>query len=74
MGFSEAILALKFRRDGPSDQLSEYCKTALPFLAMFYAGLPIYYDGPKDRAVYYKQGIAVLFYAAWHMRLFGSLT
>ncbi|WP_431014754.1 hypothetical protein [Bradyrhizobium pachyrhizi] len=53
-------------------QLPEWCKTALPFLAMTYAAMLIYYDAPKDRTVYVKQGIAIMFYAIWaYMRVFG---
>ena len=43
-------------------QLSEYCKTALPFLGMIYAAIVIYYDAPKDRSVFIKQGISLVLY------------
>lgn len=44
-------------------QLSGYAKMAVPFLAIIYAGMLMYFDGPEDRSVYYKQGIAIMFYA-----------
>lgn len=56
------------------EQISEACKTAIPFLAMIYAAMLIYFDAPKDRSVYYKQGISIILYAVWaYMRVFGSL-
>jgi hypothetical protein len=45
-------------------QFSSYCKTALPFLGMFYCALVTCIDGRKDRAVFFKQGVSFIFYAA----------
>lgn len=44
-------------------QISGYAKVAVPVLAVVYALMLIYFDGPKDRSVYYKQSIAIIFYA-----------
>ena len=56
------------------EQITEACKTAIPFLGMIYAAVLIYIDAPKDRSVYYKQGISFVLYAVWaYMRVFGSL-
>jgi hypothetical protein len=54
-------------------QISWYAKIAVPFLAIIYAGMLMYFDGPTDRSVYYKQGVSIIFSAimaymflAWH--------
>jgi hypothetical protein len=44
-------------------QLSEFCKTAIPFLGMTFAAVQIYFDAPKDRKVYVKQGFTFIFFA-----------
>jgi hypothetical protein len=44
-------------------QLSEICKTAIPFLGMTFAAVQIYFDAPKDRKVYVKQGFTFIFFA-----------
>jgi hypothetical protein len=48
-------------------QLSEFCKTAIPFLGMTLTALQIYFDAPKevlkDRWVYVKHGFTFIFFA-----------
>ena len=44
-------------------QLSEFCKTAIPFLGMTFAAMQIYFDAPNDRKVYIKQGITFVSFA-----------
>jgi hypothetical protein len=54
-------------------QISDYCRTAIPFLGMFYAAMLIYFDSPKDRWVWLKQGVTFVFFAATaYFRFFGT--
>jgi len=50
-----------------SKQLSEFSKTAIPFLGMILSALKIYVDAPKeilnDRWAYVKHGFTFIFFA-----------
>jgi hypothetical protein len=53
-------------------QLSEFCKTAIPFLGMTFAAMQIYFDAPKDRKVYVKQGFTFICFAVLaYIRVWG---